>query len=197
MISIKAHAGNYLPQGKEVLSGWSLFFWDFCSILLISTKKLNQKIYIWQSYKTRSHWKCTSGPQKHMIFVCLSALFSCLLCFHVCKHVCFHLISNVHVVRTFENRIPFQTFEKWHNVSYLYVSYVKSETSDIWRTGPWFLKPFGESWGKPYLSPSKTQFYSKTRTVYRGCNVCYHVFFKNGKIDFKRKIWNFNTNFQT
>ena len=38
-------------------------------------------------------------------------------------------------VRTFENKIPVQTFEKPHNVSYRYVSYVKPETSDIWRTG--------------------------------------------------------------
>ena len=48
------------------------------------------------------------------------------------------------IVRLFENRIPIQAFEKWHNVSYRYVSYVKSETSDIWRTGAWFLKPFRE-----------------------------------------------------
>ena len=59
-----------------------------------------------------SHWKYKSGLQKHMIFVCLHPLLSCMLCFHVCTHVCFHLISNVHTVRTFENRTPFQTFEK-------------------------------------------------------------------------------------
>ena len=43
------------------------------------------------------------------------------------------------IVRTFENRIPIQTLKKWHNVSY-----VKSKTSDIWRTGAWFLKLFGK-----------------------------------------------------
>ena len=43
--------------------------------------------------------------------------------------VCFHLKSNVHIVRTFENRIPFQTFEKWHNVSYHYVSYISQKYS--------------------------------------------------------------------
>ena len=43
-----------------------------------------------------------------------------------------------------QNRIPIQTCKKWHNVSYPYVSYVRSETSDIWRIGPLFLKPFGE-----------------------------------------------------
>ena len=59
-------------------------------------------------------------------------------------HLCFHLISNVKIVRTFENRIPVQTFEKWYNESYRYVSYIKSETFDIWTTGAWFLKPFGE-----------------------------------------------------
>ena len=59
----------------------------------------------------------------------------CMLCFHVCTLVCFHLISNVQIVKTFENRIPIQTFEKWHNVSYRYVSYIKSETFDIRRTG--------------------------------------------------------------
>ena len=62
-------------------------------------------------------------------------------CLHFCAYVCFHLISNVHIVRTFENTIPFQTLEKWHNVSY---RYVKSETSNICRTGAWLLKPFGE-----------------------------------------------------
>ena len=37
--------------------------------------------------------------------------------------------SNVQIVKTFENRIPIQTFEKYHNVSYCYVGYVNSETS--------------------------------------------------------------------
>ena len=43
-----------------------------------------------------------------------------------------------------QKRIPIQTCEKWHNVSYPYVSYVRSETSDIWRISPLFLKPFRE-----------------------------------------------------
>ena len=119
-----------------------------------------------------------------MIFVCLYALFSCMLCFHVCTHVLFHLISNAHIVRRFENRIPFQTFKKWHNVRYRYVNYIKSETSDIWRTGAWLLKPFGERVGENIIyhlvKPNSTV---KTRTVYRGCNVCYQVFFKNGKFE--------------
>ena len=93
---------------------------------------------------SRSHWKCTLCLQKYIIFVCLYVLLACMLCFHVCTHVCFPLISHVHIVRTFKNRIPFQRFEKWHKVSYRYVSYIKSETSFIWRTGTWFLKPFQE-----------------------------------------------------
>ena len=48
------------------------------------------------------------------------------------------------IVRTFENRIPVQIFEKWHNVNYRYVSYEKSEASSIWKTGAWLLKPFGK-----------------------------------------------------
>ena len=67
-----------------------------------------------------SHWKCSSGLQKHMIFVCLHALLSCMLCFHGCTHVCFYLISNVEIARVLENRISIQTFEKWHKFSYRY-----------------------------------------------------------------------------
>ena len=58
------------------------------------------------------------------------------------ENLYFHLISNVQFVKTFENRIPIPKFEKWHNTGFRYVSYVKSETSDIWRTGAWFLKPY-------------------------------------------------------
>ena len=118
-----------------------------------------------------------------MIFVCLYALLSCMLCFHVCTHVCFHLISNVHIVRTFKNRIPFQTYKKWHNVSYHHVSYIKSETSFIWRTGAWFLKPFEERVEENHIyhivKPNSTV---KTGTVYRGCNVCYQFFWKMEKL---------------
>ena len=147
---------------------------------------------------SRSHWKCTLGLQKHMIFVCLYALLSCMVCFHACAHVCFHLISNVQMVRTFENVIPIQTFENWHNVSYRYVSYLKSEASNIWRTGAWFSKLFGESVeGNHIYDLVKPNSAVKTRTVYRGCNVCYQFFFENGKVYFKSKIWNFNINFQT
>ena len=67
------------------------------------------------------------------MFVCFAFMSALLSRLHLC------MILNVHIVRTFENRIPFQTFEKWHNVSYRYVSYIKPETSFIWRTGAWFL----------------------------------------------------------
>ena len=98
-------------------------------------------------------------------------------------------MSNAHIVRTFENSIPFQMFEKWHNVSYRYVSYIKSETSDIWRTGKWFLKSFGQSVEEKHIYHLvKPNSPVKTRTVYRGCNVCYQVFLENGKINFKSKI---------
>ena len=80
----------------------------------------------------------------NLAIVCLYALLSCMLCFHVCTHVYFYMISNVQIVKTFQNRIPIQKFKKWHNVSYCCVSYIKSETSDIWRTGAWFFKTFGE-----------------------------------------------------
>ena len=71
-------------------------------------------------------------------------------------------------------------FEKCYNVSYLYVSYVKSEISDIWRTGAWFLKSFGERVQEHHIYYLVKPNYStlKTRTVYRGCNVCSQVFLK-------------------
>ena len=129
---------------------------------------------------------------KNIIFVCF--MLGC----HVCTHVCFHLKLNVHIVRTFENRIPFQTFEKWHNVSYHYVSYIKSETCDIWRTGSWFLRPFIERVEENHIYHLvKSDSIVKNRTIYRGCNVCLQVLLVNGKIDFKSQIWNFNINFQT
>ena len=133
---------------------------------------------------------------KNMNFVCLYALFSFMLCFHVCTHICFNLTSSVHIIRTFQNRIPFQTVEKRHNVSYHYVSYIKSETSNIWRTGAWFWKWFRERVKENHIYHLvKLNSTVRTRTVYRGCNVCYQVFLKNGKNEYRRKIWSFNINF--
>ena len=72
------------------------------------------------------------------------------------------------IVRTFENRIPITTFEKWHDISYRYVSYAKSETSDIWRTDAWFLKPFGKRVEENHIyNLVKSNSTVKTRTVYR------------------------------
>ena len=129
-------------------------------------------------------------------------MFSCIISFHVCTNVCFHLMSNVQIVRTFKNWIPTETFEKWHQKSYSCVSYVKSETCQIWRTVAWFLKPFGERVEEKTINynlakPSSTV---KIRAVYRECNICnicYQVFLGNRKIDFTSKIWNFHINFQT
>ena len=73
--------------------------------------------------------------------------------------------------------------EIWHNVSYRYVSYVKSETFDISRTSAWFLKTFRRV--------EENHIYDQVKpnsTVCRGCNVCYQVFLENGKINFKSKI---------
>ena len=111
-----------------------------------------------------------------------------MLSFHDWKHICFHLISNVQIARTFENRIPIQTLKKWLKVSYRYFSYVKSETSNIWRTVAWFLKSFGERVGENHIYDLvRKNSTVKTRTVSRGCNVCYKSFLENGKIDFKSK----------
>ena len=119
----------------------------------------------------------------HSISKNILFLYVCILCFHVSAHECFHLISNVHIVRTFENRIPFQTFEKWLNVSHRYVSYIKSETFFTWRTGAWFLKPFEERVEKNHIyhivKPNSTE---KTGPVYRECNVCYEFFWKMEKL---------------
>ena len=59
--------------------------------------------------------------------------------------------------------------KKWHNISYRYVSYVKSEIPDIRRTGAWFLKSVGETVEESHIydlvKPNSTV---KTGTVYRG-----------------------------
>ena len=110
-----------------------------------------------------------------------------LLCFHLYTHACFHLISNVHIIRTFENRITFQTLREGHNISYCYISYIKSETSHIWRTGAWL--PFGERVEENHLYHLvKPNSILKLRSVYRGCSIYYQIFLDNGKIDFKSKI---------
>ena len=71
--------------------------------------------------KSCSHWKCTSGLQRHMIFVCLYALFSCMPWFHVCIHVWFCLISNVQIVST---KIQFQFKHSKNDIMYVTVTLV-------------------------------------------------------------------------
>ena len=133
-----------------------------------------------------------------MIFICLYTLVSCMLCFHVWTHVWFHLILNLHMVRTFGNRIPFQTFEKWHNVSYPYVSYVKPETFNIWRTGAWILMPFWEQVEENHIfnliKPNYTETnYTETTSIQRLQCVLpfffffFFFFFWNGNIEFRSK----------
>ena len=111
-----------------------------------------------------------------------------MLCFHVFTHVCFHLLSNMQITRTFKNRILIQLFEKWHNVSYCYISYIKSETSDIWRTGAWFLKNFKERVEENHIYDLVKSNSAKKVEKYRGCNIWYQDFLENGKIDIKSKI---------
>ena len=107
------------------------------------------------------------------VFVCFAFMYALLSCLHTCMLSC-------DIKRANRQNIPFQTFEKWHNVSYRYVNYIKSETSDIWRTGAWFLKSFGDSVEENHIyhlvKPNATV---KIITVYRGCNVCYQVFLEN------------------
>ena len=72
------------------------------------------------------------------------------------------------ILKTLENRIPIQTFQNWHNVSYHYISYIKSETSDIWRTGAWFPKPFGQTVKENHIYDLvKPNSIVKTRKVYK------------------------------
>ena len=64
-----------------------------------------------------------------------------------------------------------------------------SETSDIWRTGAWFLKPFGESVEENHIYHLvKPNYTVKTRAVYRRCNVCYQVFWKMGELTLREKF---------
>ena len=83
------------------------------SILLYIIEPFSLKMY---TRSAKTHDFC--------MFVCLVFMYALLS-----TSVCFHLKSSVHIVRTFKNRVPFQTFEKWHNVSYRYVSYISRKYS--------------------------------------------------------------------
>ena len=145
-------------SSKRKSIDWFVYEWN------IGLKPLSANLTKW--------WRAVLTEDVHRVCKNIWFLYVCMLCFHVCTRVCFHLISNVHIVRTFVNRIPFQTFEKCHNVSYRYVSYVKSETSYIWRTGAWFLKSFGERVEENHIYDlAKPNSTVRARTVYKGCNV--------------------------
>ena len=125
-------------------------------------------------------------------------LYACVLSFHACfAFISTHMYAFIWY-ETWKSsellKVEFQ-FKSLKNgpLSNGYISYVKSETSDIWRTGEWLLKPFGERVEENHtydlVKPSSTV---KTRGVYRRCNVCCQFFGENGKIDFKvtlMEIW--------
>ena len=111
------------------------------------------------------------------MFACFAFMYALLSCFQTC--ILSSDIKRAHIVRTLQNRIPFQKFE-----SYSYASYIKSKTSDIWKTGAWFYKPFEERVEENHIYHLvKLNSAVKTRTVHRGYNICYQVFLENGKID--------------
>ena len=68
-------------------------------------------------------------------------LYLSMLCFYSCFAFMFAHMYAFIWYQTYtsseQSRLEFHTFEKWCNVSYSYVSYIKSETSAIWRAGAW------------------------------------------------------------
>ena len=76
-------------------------------------------------------------------------------------------------------------FRKWHNVSYHCVSYIKSETSDIWRIGAQFLKPFGERFEENH---NKTEFYSTNMEHIEGVTYATKFFWKMEKLSLRAKF---------
>ena len=135
--------------------------------------------YIWV-LKTCSHWKCTSGLQNHIIFICLYALLPYMLS---SDNKC---TNHQKIWKNNSN----SNIKKWHKTSICYVSHVKSETSNILRTSAWFLKPFGERLEENLIyGLVKANSTVKARTIYSGHNIWYQFFFlENGKMDFKGKI---------
>ena len=76
-------------------------------------------------------------------------------------------------------------FEELHNGTYCNVSYVKSEKSDIWRTGASFQKPFGETVEEKHIYDLV-----KPNSIVKNQNkgACYQVFLESGKIDLRAKF---------
>ena len=101
-----------------------------------------------------------------------------MLCFDVCFAFMFAYIYAFILYQTRtsleHSKIEFH-FKRSKNdiTSYRYASYIKSNASDIWKTGAWFLKAFGKRIEENHIDelviPNSTV---KTRTVCRGCNVC-------------------------
>ena len=110
------------------------------------------------------------------IFVCFAFMYALLA--HMYDFIWYQTCTSPE-----HSKAEFLTFEKWHSVSYRYVSYLKSEISFIWRTGSWFLKPFEERVEENNIYHIvKPNSIVKTWTVYRECNACYQFFWKVEKL---------------
>ena len=82
--------------------------------LYVTRENFNETVYSnWTNYARRWFRKDRKCCDKHKPFSMRMYIGSAkaLDSFHFCTYVCSHLISNVHIVRTFENTIPFQTFQ--------------------------------------------------------------------------------------
>ena len=127
-----------------------------------------------QGYEPLSLKMCIRSAKTYdfCVFVCFAFMYALLSHLHKCM-----LPSDIKLAHR-------QNIRKQSSISNVarYVSYVKSETSDIWRTGAWFLKPFGERVEEKHIYHlAKPNSAVKTGTVYRGCNVIYEVFWKMEK----------------
>ena len=136
-----------------------------------------EKLGLWAVITENVHQVC-----KNIWFLCV-----CMLCFHV------------FFASTFAQMYPsiwYQTCTssehskiEFNFKRYRYVSYVKSETSDIWRTGAWFLKSFGGRVEEKHIYHlAKLNSAVKTGTVCRGCNVTYEVFWKMQKLTLRAEL---------
>ena len=56
---------------------WEHFSRSVLGLCFLTTKKEDNRVKLRQLLVSRSHWKCTSGLQKHFFY-------ACMLCFHVC-----------------------------------------------------------------------------------------------------------------
>ena len=112
--------------------------------------------HLWAVLTENVHWACRN----------IWLLYACMLCFYVCFAFMFaHMLSSNTKLAHCQNiwkQNSISNVWKWHNLSYRYVSYVKLEVFNIWRTGAWFLKPFAERVKKNHIyDPVKPEFYSE------------------------------------